>query len=210
MKEILFATGNKSKAKRFTKGLLANDIKVLTLEDVPINIKVEENGTTAIENALIKARDYAKETNLPVFAMDDTLYLENVPEDKQPGMYVRRVNGKRLTDEEMIEYYSNLAKEYGTNGLITGRWIYGMALISNGHEYTYTWSKENFYITSTPSKIINPGYPLNTISINIKLNKYFTDMTEEDKLLVQEDESHVVDFLINSITDSKAKKKNNF
>lgn len=207
MKEILFATGNKSKAKRFTKGLLANDIKVLTLEDVPINIKVEENGTTAIENALIKARAYAKETNLPVFAMDDTLYLENVPEDKQPGMYVRRVNGKRLTDEEMIEYYSNLAKEYGTNGLITGRWIYGMALISNGHEYTYTWSKENFYITSTPSKIINPGYPLNTISINIKLNKYFTDMTEEDKLLVQEDESHVVDFLINSITDSEAKKK---
>ena len=207
MKEILFATGNKSKAKRFTKGLLANDIKVLTLEDVNINIEVEENGTTAIENALIKARAYAKETNLPVFAMDDTLYLENVPEDKQPGMYVRRVNGKRLTDEEMIEYYSNLAKEYGTNGLITGRWIYGMALISNGHEYTYTWSKENFYITSTPSKIINPGYPLNTISINIKLNKYFTDMTEEDTLLVQEDESHVVDFLVNSITDSEAKKK---
>lgn len=207
MKELLFATGNKSKAKRFTKGLLANDIKVLTLEDVNINIEVEENGTTAIENALIKARAYAKETNLPVFAMDDTLYLENVPEDKQPGMYVRRVNGKRLTDEEMIEYYSNLAKEYCTNGLITGRWIYGMALISNGHEYTYTWSKENFYITSTPSKIINPGYPLNTISINIKLNKYFTDMTEEDKLLVQEDESHVVDFLVNSITDSKAKKK---
>ena len=113
MKELLFATGNKSKAKRFTKGLLEHDIKVLTLEDVPINIEVEENGTTAIENALIKARAYAKETNLPVFAMDDTLYLENVPEDKQPGMYVRRVNGKRLTDEEMIEYYSNLAKEYG-------------------------------------------------------------------------------------------------
>lgn len=207
MKEILFATGNKSKTKRFTKGLLANDIKVLTLEDVNINIEVEENGTTAIENALIKARAYAKETNLPVFAMDDTLYLENVPEDKQPGMYVRRVNGKRLTDEEMIEYYSNLAKEYGTNGLITGRWIYGMALISNGHEYTYTWSKENFYITSTTSKIINPGYPLNTISINIKLNKYFTEITEEDKLLIQEDESHVVDFLVNSITDSEAKKK---
>ena len=205
MKEILFATGNKSKAKRFTKGLLANDIKVLTLEDVNINIEVEENGTTAIENALIKARAYAKEANLPVFAMDDTLYLENVPEDKQPGMYVRRVNGKRLTDEEMIEYYSNLAKEYGTNGLITGHWIYGMALISNGHEYTYTWSKENFYITSIPSNIINPGYPLNTISINIKLNKYFTDMTEEDKLLVQEDESHVVDFLVKSLKDSNSK-----
>lgn len=100
MKELLFATGNKSKSKRFTKGLLEHDIKVLTLEDVPINIEVEENGNTAIENALIKARSYAKETNLPVFAMDDTLYFDNVPKDKQPGLFVRRVNGKKLNDEE--------------------------------------------------------------------------------------------------------------
>lgn len=203
MREILFATGNKSKAKRFTKGLLEHDIKVLTLEGININIEVEENGSTAIENALIKARAYAKETNLPVFAMDDTLYIDNIPDDKQPGMFVRRVNGKRLNDEEMIEYYSNLAKEYGTNGLLTGRWIYGMALINNGHEYTYTWSKQNFYITSTSSNIINPGYPLNTISINIKLNKYFTELTEEDKLLIQEDESHVVNFLVDSIEKNK-------
>lgn len=203
MREILFATGNKSKAKRFTKGLLEHDIKVLTLEDININIEVEENGSTAIENALIKARTYAKETSLPVFAMDDTLYIDNIPDDKQPGLFVRRVNGKKLNDEEMIEYYSNLAKEYGTNGLLTGRWIYGMALINNGHEYTYTWSKQNFYITSTPSNIINPGYPLNTISINIKLNKYFTELTEEDKLLIQEDESHVVNFLVDSLDKSK-------
>ncbi len=203
MREILFATGNKSKAKRFTKGLLEHDIKVLTLEDININIEVEENGSTAIENALIKARAYAKETSLPVFAMDDTLYIDNIPDDKQPGLFVRRVNGKKLNDEEMIEYYSNLAKEYGTNGLLTGRWIYGMALINNGHEYTYTWSKQNFYITSTPSNIINPGYPLNTISINIKLNKYFTELTEEDKLLIQEDESHVVNFLVDSIEKNK-------
>lgn len=202
MREILFATGNKSKAKRFTKGLLEHDIKVLTLEDININIEVEENGSTAIENALIKARAYAKKTNLPVFAMDDTLYIDNIPDDKQPGMFVRRVNVKRLNDEEMIEYYSNLAKEYGTNGLLTGRWIYGMALINNDHEYTYTWSKQNFYITSTPSNIINPGYPLNTISINIKLNKYFTELTEEDKLLIQEDESHVVNFLVDSLDKS--------
>lgn len=203
MKELLFATGNKSKANRFTKGLQKHDIKVLTLEDIPIDIDVEENGKTAIENALIKARAYAKETTLPVFAMDDTLYLENVPEDKQPGMYVRRVNGKRLTDDEMIDYYSNLAKEYGTDGLLTGRWIYGMALISNNQEYTYTWSKQDFYLSATPTNIINPGYPLNTISINIKLNKYFTDITEEDKLLIQEDESDVVDFLAGSLNKSE-------
>ena len=199
MKQLLFATGNKTKAKRFSKGLLEKDIEVLTLNDINLEIDVEENGKNAIENALIKARAYYNETKKPTLAMDDNLYFENVPEEKQPGMFVRRVNGKRLSDEEMIEYYSNLAKEYGENGRITARWIYGIALIKDEKEYTYTWQKSDFYLVDKPSNIINPGYPLNTISVNKKLNKYFTEMTEEDKLLVKEDESHVVEFIYKNI-----------
>lgn len=131
--------------------------------------------------------------------MDDNLYLENVPEEKQPGMYVRRVNGKRLNDEEMLEHYTNLVKMYGIDGKLTCRWVYGMAVVNNRKESTYTWSKEDFYMVDKPSNKINPGYPLNTISINKKLNKYFTDITEEDKVMLQEDESEVVEFIANSI-----------
>lgn len=199
MKEILFATTNKSKVNRFYDKLLEKDIKLLSLSDLDIDLNVEENGNTAIDNALIKARAYYNETKLPVMAMDDTLYLENVPDNLQPGMYVRRVNGKRLSDEEMIEHYSSLADKYGNNGRIIARWIYGMAIINNGKEYTYTWSKEDFYITNTPSNKINPGYPLNSISINKKLNKYFTDITDKDKKNIKEDESDVIEFIIKSI-----------
>ena len=133
--------------------------------------------------------------------MDDNLYLENVPEEKQPGMYVRRVNGKRLNDKEMIEYYTNLVKEYGTNGKLTCKWVYGIAIINNGKESTYTWSKEDFYMVDKASNRINPGYPLNSISINKKINKYFTDITEEDKALLHEDEGEVIEFIVNSIKD---------
>lgn len=195
MKKILFATGNQTKAKRFSKGLLEKGIEVISLADLNLNINIDENGKNAIENALIKARAYYQKTKMTTIAMDDNLYLENVPAEKQPGMYVRRVNGKRLTDEEMIEYYSKLVKDYGTDGKITARWIYGIALIKDNKEFTYTWEKEDFYLVDTPSNIINQGYPLNTISINKKLNKYFTDITESDKLLIQEDESDVVDFI---------------
>ena len=201
MKKVLFATGNESKAKRFSKGLQEKGIEVITLKDFNANIEVEENGKDAIENAILKARAYSKITNIPVFAMDDNLYLENVPDEKQPGMFVRRVNGKRLNDEEMIEHYSSLVKEYGTDGKLTCRWVYGIAVINNGRENTYTWSKEDFYMVDKPSNKINPGYPLNTISINKKLNKYFTDITEEDKAMLQEDESDVVEFIENSIKD---------
>ena len=76
-----------------------------------------------------------------------------------------------------------------------------MAVINNGKEHTYTWNKEDFYMVDTPSNKINPGYPLNTISINKKLNKYFTDITEEDKVLLQENESDVVEFISNSLED---------
>ena len=199
MLKVLFATGNETKAKRFSKGLLERGIEVITLKDINADIEIEESGKDAIENALIKARAYSKITNIPVFAMDDNLYLENVPEEKQPGMYVRRVNGKRLNDDEMIKHYTNLVKIYGIDGKITCRWVYGMAVINNGKETTYTWSKEDFYMVDKPSNKINPGYPLNTISINKKINKYFTDITEEDKVTLQEDESDVIEFIVNSI-----------
>ena len=199
MKKVLFATENASKAKRFRDKLLKNNIEIITINDLSEKISVEENGKDAIENALIKARAYSKIENIPVFAMDDNLYIDEVPEEKQPGMYVRRVNGKRLNDDEMIEYYSSLAHEYGKEGKLTCRWVYGIAVINNGIESTYTWNKEDFYIVDRPSSKINPGYPLNTISVNKKLNKYFTDLTSEDKLELKEDENDVVEFLCKSL-----------
>ena len=199
MIKVLFATENESKAKRFKDKLLKQGIELITINDIENKIDIEEKEKNAIENALIKARVYAKNQSLPVFAMDDNLYIDGIPEDKQPGMYVRRVNGKRLTDDEMIEYYSTLAHEYGNNGKLTCRWVYGIAIIKNGIESTYTWSKDDFYIVDKPSNKINVGYPLNTISINKKLNKYFTDITEEDKKELKEDESDVIEFLCKNL-----------
>ena len=200
MKKVLFATGNDSKAKRFKDGLLRNGIEIITIKDIDEDIEVLEDGKDAIENALIKARAYAKVLDIPVFAMDDSLYIDNIPDDKQPGLYVRRVNGKRLSDEEMLTYYSNLAHEYGEDGKLTCRWVYGIAVINNGVESTYTWNKDDFYIVDKLSDKIDPGYPLNTISINKKLNKYFTDMTKEDYDTVKEDESDVVEFLCKKLS----------
>lgn len=199
MKKVLFATGNESKAKRFKDGLLRNGIEIITIKDIDEDIEVLEDGKDVIENALIKARAYAKVLDIPVFAMDDSLYIDNIPDDKQPGLYVRRVNGKRLSDEDMLTYYSNLAHEYGEDGKLTCRWVYGIAVINNGVESIYTWNKDDFYIVDKPSDKIDPGYPLNTISINKKLNKYFTDMTKEDYDTVKEDESDVVEFLCKNL-----------
>lgn len=200
MKKVLFATGNPSKAKRFSKGLLDKGIEVITLKDIEKDIEINEDGKNAIENAIIKAKAYAEVVDMPVFAMDDNLYLENVPEEKQPGVFVRRVNGKRLTDEEMLQYYTGLVKEYGKEGKPDCKWVYGMAIINEKKEIsTYTWEKGGFYFVEKISDKIRAGYPLDSISINKKLNKYFTDITPEDKKMLSEDESDVVEFIANSV-----------
>ena len=196
MKKLLFATGNQSKAKRFSKGLLEKEIEVLSLKDLGIRLDIKEDGTDAIENALIKARACYEKEHMPVIGMDDTLYMEGVPSDKQPGLYVRRVNGKTLSDEEMLDYYTQLVKEYGIDGKVNCKWIYGLALINEkGEESTYTWDKDNFYMVDTKSLKMNPGYPLNSISKYKKIDKYFTDVSEEDMDLIKVNEDDVVDFI---------------
>lgn len=196
MKQILFATGNQSKAKRFSKGLWEKGIEVVSLRDLGIKLDVKEDGTNAIENASIKAKAGFAETHMPTIGMDDSLYIENVPEDKQPGLYVRRINGKTLNDEEMIEYYTKLVNEYGIDGKLNCKWVYGLAAINEeGKINTYTWFKDNFYMVNTLSDKMDPDYPLNSISKYKGLDKYFTDITDEKMNLIHVSEDDVVDFI---------------
>ena len=58
--KILFATGNPSKAKRFSKGLAEHGIEVISLKDIDIKVDVKEDGADRVENALIKARACAR------------------------------------------------------------------------------------------------------------------------------------------------------
>lgn len=200
MKQILFATTNKSKINDFKEKLFKYNIEVLSLEDLNIKLDVNENGKSAIENALLKVRSCKKYTNLPIIGMDDSLYLEGVPEDIQPGLYVRRVSGKTLNDEEMIDYYTSIVKKYGINGRIDCKWVYGFALIdADRKEYTYSWCIDNFYMVEKPSNIIKPGYPLNSISKYKENNKYFNEINDDEKEKLNIDNSNVISFIVDHI-----------
>lgn len=199
MKKVLFATGNESKGKRFQKGLLENGIEILTLNDIDKKIEIEETGKDGVENALIKARSYAEAVDMPVFAMDDNLYIEGIAAELQPGTCVRRINGKRLNDSEMLDYYTNLVNTYSKDGKLNCRWVYGIAVINNGKESTYSWSLDDFYLVSEKTTKIKKDYPLDSISIDKRNNKYFVDITDSEKKEIKRDESDVLNFLINHL-----------
>lgn len=199
MKEVLFATSNVSKVSRFSNKLLEKGILLKSLKDIAVNIDIEENGDTAIENAIIKAKAYYEATKMITIAMDDTMYIDDIPEDKQPGVFVRRVNGKRLNDEEMIEHYTNLVKEYGKDGKLNTKWILGMALIKDGEVFTYNDVTSEYFLVDTPAKDMREGYPLSSILVNKKVNKYDIYLTEEEKTLGQADDRGFIEFIENIV-----------
>ena len=197
--KVLFATTNPAKVKKYAEELKKRDIELLTINDLKIKLKVEENGKNAIENAYLKAKAYYDVTKIPTIGMDNNLFIEELPEEKQPGTYVRRVNGKELNDDEMIEYYTNLVKEYG--GRLTAKWVYGMVIYNGKESKEFSWSKGDFYFVDKPCEKRNVGYPLDSISIMPECNKYFVDLTqkdrEKDKNNYNDDE--VIDFIVSNV-----------
>lgn len=197
--KVLFATTNPAKIKKYIKELEKNNIEILTIKDLDIKLDVEENGKDAIENAYIKAKAYYDATKMITIGMDNNLFIEELPEEKQPGTYVKRVNGKELNDEEMIEYYTNLVKNNG--GRLTAKWVYGMVIYNGVQAKEYIWNKSHFYFVDTPHEKRNPGYPLDSISIMPECNKYFVELTEEDKKQInkEKNEDGDIKFLIDNI-----------
>ena len=197
--KVLFATTNPAKIKRYASELEKRGVEIITINDIGINLDVDENGKNAIENAYIKAKAYYEKTGMITIGMDNNLYIEGLPQDKQPGTHVRRVNGKSLSDDEMLEYYKNLVHEYG--GKLTAKWVYGMVIYNGKEVKEYSWNKSNFYLVDKPCKKRNPGYPLDSISIMPECNKYFVDLTKEDRNIDRKNynEDDVIQFIVNSI-----------
>lgn len=195
--KVLFATTNPAKIKRYVSKLQNKGIEVLTLKDINLKLQVEETGKNATENAYLKARAYYEATGIITIGIDDNLYIEELPEEKQPGTNVRRVNGKELSDDEMIEHYTNLVKENG--GKLTAKWVYGMVIYNGKEAKQYTWEKDHFYFVDKPCEIRNPGYPLDSISIMPEYNKYFVELTQEEKNCNSNNDNDVLDFIVKSL-----------
>ena len=197
--KVLFATTNPAKVGKYKKELEEKGIELITIKDLNFKLNIEENGKDAIENAYIKAKAYYDATGITTIGMDNNLFIEELPDEIQPKTHVRRVNGKELTDDEMIVYYTNLVKEYG--GKLTAKWVYGMVICVNNRKEEYSWTKENFYFVDKPCEKRNQGYPLDSISIIPEFNKYLVELTEEDKKQYKKKGNidNVIEFIIKNV-----------
>lgn len=184
--KLLFGTGNPAKLSVMKSRLEKIGIELIGLSDLKAegkNIpKVTENGDTPLENARLKALAYYKAFRMPVFSCDSGLYFENVPDEVQPGVHVRNVNGKCLSDEEMIEYYAGLVKRYGT---LCARYQNAICFVMDeNHMYEAmdpSMASETFLLTDKPHGTIRKkGFPLDSMSMDLKTNQYYYDLPDDE------------------------------
>ena len=183
--KLLYGTSNLAKLDAMNNRLGQLGIELIGLNDLKVKgytiPKVLENGDTPLENARLKALAYYEAFGMPVFSCDSGLYFDNVPDEVQPGVHVRNVKGKCLSDEEMIEYYSGLVKKYGN---LVARYKNAICYVMD-EEHIYeamepSMESEKFILTDKPhSTIRKEGFPLDSISLDIKTNKYYYDLPED-------------------------------
>ena len=180
--QILYGTTNQGKLESMRKITDTLGVELIGLKelDQPIPV-VEESGKNPLENAEIKARAYYKAFGMPVFSCDSGLYFDELEEEEQPGIYVRRVHGKELSDEEMIEYYSELARAHG--GRMTGRYRNAICFILDEDTYITSMDEklatEPFIMVTKPHPKRVPGFPIDSLSVDIRSGKYYYDLTEK-------------------------------
>ncbi len=198
--KYLLATTNKAKIRYYGTKLKKRGIEIITLEDLNIECEVDETGKNPIENAIIKASVYHELSGLPTIALDEGLFLEGVPDSIQPGTHVRRVNGKRLNDSEMIDHYIDLVNKYGNDGILNGYFLKGVAIVNRDSTYTFDY-RANRQFTNKQSEVIDDGYPLASIQIISSLNKFKSELTEdEERTTIDVEQTKIFEFILNTIS----------
>lgn len=182
MKKILIASTNPGKITEIKFGLQELEkqgIKILTLSDVIVGEKQpEETGKIFQENALIKAKYYAKLTGLPVLADDGGLvipYLNN-----EPGVKSRRWLGYDASDRELVDY--TLKRLSGVQLSKRKAYLEACLCFYNPQTNDVLFESEKIFgsISVDPNLKIIPGFPYRALLIVDKFDKYYDELNEEE------------------------------
>lgn len=180
MKKILIASTNPGKIAEIKIGLQDLEklgIEILTLNDVIVGDRnPEETGKTFQENAFIKAKFYADQTNLSVVSDDGGLvipYLNN-----EPGVKSRRWLGYDASDQELVDF--TLKRLHGKQ--LDDRKAYLEACICFYDPKTkkriFETGKILGRISEVPVKKIFPGFPYRALLVVDRFGKFYDELTE--------------------------------
>ncbi len=163
-KRLLLATSNEGKIKEYKEIFkqLGLAIQLISLADLKIKEKVEEDGKTFKENAIKKAKFYYNLTKIPTLADDGGIEIDYL--NGEPGIKSRRWPGYEASDEELIEL--TLKKLKGVPWEKRGAQLRVVIAITLNGETLYTFEGVlRGYIVESKEKAgkLIPGYPFRSL-----------------------------------------------
>lgn len=171
MKEIVIASGNKGKIKEAQD--ILKDYKIVSIEEIGINVDVEEDQKTFEENAMKKAKTIAKELNGKMCLADDSgIEIEYL--DGFPGVHTKRWHNG--TDRErnlaLIEKLKGVPKD-------KRKIVFTTAIaLSDGEKTICETGKIEGYVAEKPRG--DNGFGFDEI-FELKNGKTLAEMSSEEK-----------------------------
>lgn len=183
--KILIATTNPAKFNELKLFLSALPYEFISLSDCGIAQSPEETGSTFEENAILKARYYAKASGLPAIADDGGFEIDAL--GGAPGVKSHRwIYGDREnTDDELISY--TIAKMQGLPRAKRGaqlRLVLACAM-PDGSNVT-SESAIRGIVAESPAKIRTPGFPYRSLLYLPELGKYY----DHHELTIEENQAY--------------------
>ena len=174
--KIIFATGNAGKIKEIQSIMADTGMEVLSMKEAGIQIDVEENGSTYEENALIKARAVAAQTDCIVMADDSGLEIDYL--NKEPGIYSARYMGEdtsyRIKNQNLIDRLEGVPDEQRT-----ARFVCAIAAVMpDGKELT---TRANIEGRIGYEEKGQNGFGYDPIFYVPRFGKTTAELTEEEK-----------------------------
>jgi len=100
MSDVVLASDNQGKIREINSLLRNTPLEVVGQGSLGVE-PIEETGTTFIDNALLKARNAARQTGLAAIADDSGLEVDALR--GRPGVYSARFAGPQATDTANVE-----------------------------------------------------------------------------------------------------------
>jgi len=175
--KILIGTNNENKLKQFQRIFrnLGSDIEPVSLKEVGITSDVEEDDDNLLANAKKKAKFYADVSGMITLADDTGLFIDAL--GGEPGVHAKRWHEGTEKDRylkimERMEDISNEKRNCRYNGVLA---VYNP---ETQEFWTHESSLEGI-IANKPMEANGFGY--DPIFISTAFNKYYSQLTDEER-----------------------------
>ncbi len=178
MKKLLIGTNNPGKFKELKNLFSQYGFDCYSLKDVGIDYDVEETGQDYKENAILKAKTYARMSRILTASGDSGLSIDAL--NGEPGIRSRNLTGKRRnTDQELIDYVVTRMKDVPDEQR-GARLVAAIAICNPQGRCNVEEAFTEGIITKQVDVEIIEGYPYRSIFLLKSLNKMFCRLSDDE------------------------------